>query len=120
MNGGELQEERRVMWDHHEVLRFSLVWAAIPEAAAAKQILGRAIYATYRGQQVPRSEPNSGFQVHRLEERGVHYLKVLFRDSRECKLRLLRQMLFSEFKRALVEGRVYHTSTFAFQMTDSM
>ena len=55
---------------------------------------------------MPRSEPAGGFQIHEYEARGVAYLKVLWVDPREQKVRLLRYNIFAEFKAGLREGRV--------------
>ena len=101
-------------WDHHDVTRFSLAWAATKELHDLRTIVGRSLFATFRGQQQPRSEPVDGFQLHQLELQGCSYIKVLFKDSRECKLRLLRYMMFEEFKTAIAERRIGLESSFRF------
>ena len=86
----------------------------------ARQIVVNSIYATFRGQQQPRSEPESGFQLHTLSLGGTSYVKVLWRDARECKLRLLRYTIFEEYKRAVVEQRLRPDAAFHFQLDSVM
>ena len=79
----------------------------------------RSIFGTFRGAP-PREEPAGGIQLHQLEESGVCYLKIVFRDSRDCKIRLLRYTIFEEFKRAAAEQRIRANSSFHFQLDNVM
>ena len=107
------------MWDHHEQCRFTLVWAADQERAAAREIVVRSLFSAFRGH-TPRSEPASGFQLHSLAVSGVTYIKVLWHDARECKLRLLRYQIFEEYRKAVVEQRIRPESLFHFQLDSVM
>jgi len=49
------------MWSHHAQVRFTLVWAALEEKASLRDLVVRSLYALYRGGQVKRREPDSGF-----------------------------------------------------------
>ena len=79
----------------------------------------RSAYAAFRGEH-ERTEPEQGFQLHSLIEKGVVYFKILFHDSRQCKNRELRYSLFAEYKLGIKEGRIGPDSTFAFQLDDNM
>ena len=50
-----------IMWSHHAQVRFTLVWAALEEKASLRDLVVRSLYALYRGGQVKRREPDSGF-----------------------------------------------------------
>ena len=110
------------MWDPHDQTRFTLVWSDSAESVVARRIVVRSLYATFRGQQSPRTEPASGFQLHRLSLHGVDYFRVMWRDARDCKLRLLRLQLFEEYKLAVAEQRIRSrpASSFSFQMDSVM
>ena len=94
------------MLDHHNQIRFTLLWAPAAEKSCMRDIVVRSVYATFRGRQVPRTEPDGGFQVHEYAADGLAYLKVLWTDAREQKIRLLRYHIFEQFKGAVREGRV--------------
>ena len=51
---------------------------------------------------------------------GVNYIKILWKDARECKLRLLRYTFFEEYKKALAEQRIRPGVDFGFQMDSVM
>ncbi len=112
-------EDYADMWDHHDQTRYTLVWAAEQEREAAREIVVRSLLCTFRSQP-PRAEPQSGFQLHVLTAKGTCYIKVLWRDARECKLRALRYQIFEEFKKAVAEQRVRPDSSFQFQMDSVM
>ena len=86
------------MWDHHHQLRFTLAWAAVEEEINLRNMLVESVYATFRGQHAIRTEPEQGFQIHKLKEKGIVYFKLLFVDGRQCKMREVRYRLFEMFK----------------------
>ena len=110
------------MWDHHAQMRFTLVWAADNVCNAARQIVVRSLFATWRPPppHPPRSEPEHGFQLHSVSLNGVTFVKVLWKDPRECNLRFFRYSLFEQYKKAVVEQLINPAGNFGFQMDNTM
>ena len=116
----ERGEGPNVMWSHHNQVRFTLVWAALEEQAALRDIVVRSLYALYRGEHVKRSEPDSGFQIHEWSARGMVYQKILWVDSRVQKLKELRYQLFSQLMLGIAEERLPRATSIAFQLDSQM
>ena len=110
-----------VAWDHHDVLRFTLLWSSVQYKEAVYVIARESLLCTYRDPSSDRrTEPTSGFQLHAMTLDGTHYVKLLFRDARESKLRLVRQNVFRAYQKAILDKKLPPDNDFSFQMDNNM